>query len=107
MEKFDINYIANLQGIHKELLMNNLPHVYGWETGKKHTTVWVTDMSVVDKIPNSLFGLPTKVILIKETYREKTEVIVKTNTISWKDKFELVLVDIGNWLASAISNYHQ
>lgn len=107
MEKFDINYWANLQGLHNKLLINNLPHVWGWEINKKYTTVWITDISIVEQIPRSLFGLPTKIILMKGSYRENTEVVVKVNTIPWKDKFEFILVDIGNWLAAAISNYHQ
>jgi hypothetical protein len=103
MEKFDINYWADLQGIHNSLLMNSLPNIHSWETDEEYAIVRVMDMIVVDKIPRSLFGLPTKIILIKETYRDKTEIVVKINTIPWKDKFEFILVDISTWMISVIS----
>lgn len=77
-------------------LLQNLPNVTGWatnppeegKTGREETVVWITDLSIVDKVPAKLFGLPTTIILEKHSYRFNEEVIVKINKLSFQDRFE-------------------
>ena len=100
-EKIDINFLEKCSG------------VIGWETnppvknfvgstGREECVVWISDEQIADKIPDVLFNLPTTIILVKTTYRDKEEVVIKINKLPNEIKVKNIFNDFLAWMISYI-----